>query len=89
MHNHTICALLILDDKIELGVSNSLTQWGDFIEIIKFKGLYGPLSPYSRIQMFIQTIENVAKFSKQFGAVPSGKNKPIKNTYYHKRNTSN
>ena len=72
-----------------LGVSNSLTQRGDFIERMKFRGLYGPLSPYSRLQMFIQTIGNVAKFSKQFRAVPSGVNKPIMNTYYLKRNTSN
>jgi len=39
--------------------------------------------------MFIQTIRNVARFSKQFSAVLSGVNKPIMNIYYLKRNTSN
>ena len=34
-------ALLFLDDKINLGVSKSLTQRGDFIEM-KLRGLYGP-----------------------------------------------
>ena len=33
-----------------LGVSNSLTQRGDFIEKMKYKGLYELLSPYSRLQ---------------------------------------
>ena len=32
-------ALLFWDDKINLGVSKSLTQRGDFIEM-KFRGLY-------------------------------------------------
>ena len=72
-----------------LGVSNLLTQRGDFIDRMKFRRLYRSLSPYSRLQMFIQTIRNVAKFSKQYRAVPSGMNKPIMNTYYLKRNISN
>ena len=72
-----------------LGVSNSLIQRGDFIDRMEFRELYGPLSSYSRLQVFIQTIRNVAKFGKQYRTVPSGVNKLMMNTYYFKRNISN